>query len=165
MTFLKSNYHLTLLRDFLASTNAWEEPLPTLLPPLDTPEALHSASTSPMSSVLLQTPPNPHRPFVNVIMVDLSPVQGPYFVGLYSSSQKAKDCAWPICICVVGCLVAWFLSGALFFLSFSVSLFPHLNRYLCSALSLFCLFATPLPPQHVWQHDWLVDAQEHSLCT
>jgi hypothetical protein len=48
--------------------------------PPDTPEASHSASTSPASSVSPQTPPDAHGPgFVNVKVVsaDSSPVEAP----------------------------------------------------------------------------------------
>jgi len=47
--------------------------------PLDTPEASHSASTSPASSVSPQTPPDAHGPGfgVKVMSADSSPVEPP----------------------------------------------------------------------------------------
>jgi len=46
--------------------------------PLDTPEASHSVSTSPASSVSPQTPPDAHGPgFVKVVSADSSPVEAP----------------------------------------------------------------------------------------
>jgi len=46
--------------------------------PPDTPEASHSASTSPASSVSPQTPPDAHGPgFVKVVSADSSPVEAP----------------------------------------------------------------------------------------
>jgi len=53
-------------------------PNPTYPSPPDTPEASHSASTSPASSVSPQTPPDAHGPgFVKVVSADSSPVEAP----------------------------------------------------------------------------------------
>jgi len=141
------------------------------LPPLNTPEALHLALTSPTLLVLPQTPPDAHRPaFIKVVSVDLSPVEAsviPHNHGLTSiptKPPKAVASAIPTSLAVAPkkpktargqFAYRCGLSGDLilvwcFIFSFFPSLsFPHLNGYLCSALSLFCLFAAPLPPQGV----------------
>jgi hypothetical protein len=67
--------------------------------------------------------------------------QPPYFLGC--TPQKAKDCARPICVRDVGCLVITSSCLLVRFL-FSVSLFPLLNEYLRDALisSPICLQCT-----------------------
>ena len=58
------------------------------------------------------------------------------------------DCTWPICICDVACHCIWYtvitLTLPVLYFSFFLHLsFHHLNGYLCSALSVFFLFAAP----------------------
>jgi len=58
------------------------------------------------------------------------------------------DCTWPICICDVARHCVWYtvitLTLPVLYFSFFLHVsFHHLNGYLCSALSVFFLFAAP----------------------
>ena len=59
--------------------------------PPDTPEASHSASTSPASSVSPQTPPNAHGAgFVKLVSADSSPVEAPVIPHSHGSTMLGK---------------------------------------------------------------------------
>jgi hypothetical protein len=59
--------------------------------PPDTPEASHSASTSPASSVSPQTPPDAHgQGFVKLVSADSSPVEAPVIPHGHGSTSLAK---------------------------------------------------------------------------
>jgi hypothetical protein len=59
--------------------------------PPNTPEASHSASTSPASSVLPQTPPDAHGVgFVKLVSADSSPVEAPVIPHSHGSTMLGK---------------------------------------------------------------------------
>jgi hypothetical protein len=120
--------------------------------PPDTPEASHSASTSPASSVSPQTPPNAHGAgFVKLVSADSSPVEAPVIPHSHGSTMlgkpaKAVASAAPTSSAVApkkpktargqfayATRAVWYTALSLWcsiFFSLLTLSFPHLNGYL-----------------------------------
>jgi hypothetical protein len=82
------SFRVPLSKDAPLFPVPWSEH--TLIPP-DTPEASHSASTSPASSVSPQTPPDAHGPgFIKVVSAYSSPLEAPVIPHSHGSSMLGK---------------------------------------------------------------------------